>query len=388
MMTGIPTETDRDMKYYRFYDQDPLLFKWFNRDGFVTGFYEDYRPWGIFSFARKGFHYKPTDHYYCPLYVVMDNIENEPRADYCYMDKGMHKWAGDWTKSLVQKYAKLNSKYFQLTWTSMISHDRQSMLGQGDKYFYQLFKELDKTNVLNNTIVLFFSDHGYRYGNMRATKIGMNEVSSPMMNWIIPQWFQDKYSGEMINFRKNAENRLTTPFDIHRTLLEFTSGGVESAHAAGMTGYGKSLFDAITSKRTCASAGVPDLFCACRTPRDYPLNNTLTLRAADAVVHEINRITNTTQEGPCVKYMLRSIISSYINQRHDLADTDIIELSVKLAVTPSEAEFSSIVHILPSEIIVQGVERTNSYSDTADCVQDFWMKLYCTCLDSKMASFH
>lgn len=380
LMTGKPIVEGVGKSFDRFFDEDPLIFKWFKQDGFVTGYYEDYKVGAVFNWLKKGFHYKPADHFFQPFSVTVEKMVAQNWArDFCYLDKGMHVWTGDWTKSFVSQYAKLKAPYFQWSWTTMIAHEDPNSLGLGDKYYHQLFKELDKSGVLNNTIVVFYSDHGYRYGGLRATMIGQHEENSPLMTWMIPKWFRHKYAKEMTTFMRNAEHRLVSPYDIHRTLLEFTNGGLESAQASGMETFGTSLFDLINENRTCASAGIPQHFCGCRTAKEISKTDHLTKLAAEAVVKRLNDITSI-EGGKCVKYELRHVIKSLLNTRHDLRNDEITKLSVTVAVKPSSAEFSATVHISADRnAVVQGISRVSLYGSSANCVKDFEMRLYCTC---------
>ncbi|XP_067942123.1 uncharacterized protein [Watersipora subatra] len=382
VLTGRPVEEGIGINFNRFFDDDPLIFKWFNNDSFVTGYYEDYKTGALFNWLKKGFHYKPSDHYSKPFSVVAEpRIAKSWWVDFCYLDKGMHVWEGDWTSSFVKQYSKINFPYFLWSWTTMVSHENANSLGQSDVYYYNLFRDLDKSNSLNNTILVFYSDHGYRYGGLRATKIGQNEENSPMMHWIIPDWFQRKYAKEMEIFKVNADNRLTSPYDLHRTLLDFADGALSSAAAAGMENYGKSFFEPIDEKRTCADAGISDHFCGCRSSSEYPLDNKLTQEAAQAIVDRVNELTEVNRN-LCLTYQLRYIKAANINHRYDIQDSNINELLVTIGMKPSDAEFSATVHVYSDgskKAEVKGISRVSLYGQSANCVADFEMRLYCSC---------
>ncbi|XP_067943074.1 uncharacterized protein [Watersipora subatra] len=366
VLTGRPVEEGIGISFNRFFDDDPLIFKWFNNDSFVTGYYEDYKTGALFNWLKKGFHYKPSDHYSKPFSVVAEpRIAKSWWVDFCYLDKGMHVWEGDWTSSFVKQYSKINFPYFLWSWTTMISHENANSLGQSDVYYYNLFRDLDKSNSLNNTILVFYSDHGYRYGGLRATKIGQNEENSPMMHWIIPEWFQRKYAKEMEIFKVNADNRLTSPYDLHRTLLDFADGALSSAAAAGMENYGKSFFEPIDEKRTCADAGISDHFCGCRSSSEYPLDDKLTQEAAQAIVDRVNELTEVNRN-LCLTYQLRYIKAANINHRYDIQDSNINELLVTIGMKPSDAEFSATVHVYSDgskKAEVKGISRVSNRKD-------------------------
>jgi len=382
LLTGKPVVEDVGISMYRFFDDDPLMFKWFRQDQFVTAYYEDYKLGSTFNWLKRGFHYKPTDHYFRPFSVAVE--KDDPHAwtsDFCYMDKGTHIWLGDWTRSFAKQYAKLKSPYFLWSYTTLLAHEEGNLMGKGDAYYYELFQEMHKSGSLNNTVLVFFSDHGYRYGGLRATKIGQNEENHPMMTWVFPEWFEQKYKSQMDTFKLNVENRLTTPFDVHRTVLEFANGAVDSATREGMSNFGSSLFEPISERRTCEQAGIPDHFCGCREPTEYPLTDILSVKAAQAVVDRLNKI-NEVAKGKCLIYKVDKVIQSYRQNRHDLTDGNIVEMSVTVRVMPSDAQFSATVHVYLDDSLppaVKGISRVSLYGSSADCVDDFRLRRYCTC---------
>lgn len=357
------------------------MFKWFRNAGFVTGYYEDFKPISTFTCLKKGFHYSPADHYFKPFATnIEQHVGKAWATDFCYLMKGIHEWLGDWVQSFLEKYVALQAPHFLFSWTTIISHENVTTLGFSDEYHYKLLRHLDESQSLNKTIFLFLSDHGYRYGSFRSTEVGQHEENSPIMNWVIPKWFKHKYKKEMMNFQTNAKYRLTSVYDIHRTMLDFADGALDSAIKSGMKDYGKSLFKPIDKMRTCSDAGIPDHFCGCRTAVPHPLTDPLSIEAGIAVVNYVNTITSSVEGSKCMVYRLRHIIAAYKHKRYDIEGTT--EVAVTVAMTPSSAEFSATVHLFPDgsqSAEVKGISRVSLYGNTADCVDDAQMRLYCTC---------
>jgi hypothetical protein len=52
-------------------------------------------------------------------------------------------------------------------------------------------------------VIIFFSDHGIRFGKVRETFIGKLEERLPFMFLIFPNWFYDKYP----NIKQNLEKK-------------------------------------------------------------------------------------------------------------------------------------------------------------------------------------
>ena len=113
----------------------------------------------------------------------------------------------------------------------------------------------------------------------------------------------------------------------------------------------------------------------------HPKDDELTKRAALAVVDRLNNLTSVNRK-LCLVYELRYIKSAYINQRYDISVKNLKELIVTIGVKPSDAEFSSTVHLFvddPKRAEVKGVSRVSLYGSSANCVADFEMRLYCSC---------
>jgi glucan phosphoethanolaminetransferase (alkaline phosphatase superfamily) len=101
-----------------------------------------------------------------------------------------------------------------------LTHDDLNKAGFADPIIAKLFTKFFNQNLLSNTILIFFSDHGLRFGSIRETLIGKVEERLPFMHLYIPEKWRNKYNNNLaIN-----QNRLTTPFDIHATLMHIVRG--------------------------------------------------------------------------------------------------------------------------------------------------------------------
>ena len=117
-----------------------------------------------------------------------------------------------------------------------------------------LTKMLDE-QLMDNTIVMLFSDHGFRYGKLRETHTGEMESRLPFMYIRLPENIDQRY---VRNLRQN-QKRLTTAFDIHATLTHLIDGKPDP-----LLPHGQSLFDDVLSdERDCNSSSIPDAFCSC-----------------------------------------------------------------------------------------------------------------------------
>jgi hypothetical protein len=86
----------------------------------------------------------------------------------------------------------------------------------------------------------------------------------PFFSLLMPRTFQKKYPLQMRNLRLNSK-KLTTPFDIHETLLHFLNfekSFSNKTNSAKMS-RGISLFNYISSNRSCEDAQIEPHWCSC-----------------------------------------------------------------------------------------------------------------------------
>ena len=108
-------------------------------------------------------------------------------------------------------------KYFVFNFLAKLTHDFINSAGLEDPFVTNLMKRLFSDNLMSNTIMVFFSDHGIRFGEIRKTMSGKYEERLPFMHIYVPKEWRNQ------NLTIN-QNRLTTPFDIHATLKHVLNG--------------------------------------------------------------------------------------------------------------------------------------------------------------------
>ena len=101
-----------------------------------------------------------------------------------------------------------------------MSHDWIEAGHYLDVPYTQLLTRLFDEKLLDNTLLIFFSDHGFRYGALRRTHTGEVENRLPFIFIHLPKDFEKTFAD---NLRQN-QYRLTTPFDIHATLTHLIQG--------------------------------------------------------------------------------------------------------------------------------------------------------------------
>lgn len=100
-----------------------------------------------------------------------------------------------------------------------LSHDDYNLVGAADDDIRQFLKDLNEANALNNTLLIMMADHGHRFAAIRNTLQGKLEERLPFFSFRFPPWFKKARKDIYDNFVSNLDS-LTTPFDIHATLVD------------------------------------------------------------------------------------------------------------------------------------------------------------------------
>jgi len=96
-------------------------------------------------------------------------------------------------KDIIEYTQESTTPLFMMTWFGQLAHDSPNTLQFGDSPFAELLEWMIETRLLDNTILIFAGDHGYRYGALRQTINGFYEDKLPNM-WIrLPPWIIQNY---------------------------------------------------------------------------------------------------------------------------------------------------------------------------------------------------
>jgi hypothetical protein len=142
---------------------------------------------------------------------------------------------------------------------------------------------------MDNLMVVVMGDHGTEHGDMRATLQGHLEQRLPFMSLTFPDWFTSNQSQSFANLMKNQE-RLTTPYDVHKTLMGLLDVREAQNYAADNKLGINLLTNIVPSSRNCIQAGIDIQWCTCI---DYAsiADDTVAQAVGQLVVHYINNAT-------------------------------------------------------------------------------------------------
>ncbi|XP_050439320.1 uncharacterized protein LOC126844894 [Adelges cooleyi] len=363
-----------------FFDNCSFVWNTFKRAGYETGFGEDSPLIGAFNYQKNGFHKQPTDRYIRPMMVAAEKDigHNKPlNTELCIGDSMQMAFLLDYIRKFVQSTD--DHLTFGFFWSTSLTHDYLNIMRAGDECLRDFFEFLNQSGHLNKTAVVLMSDHGLRWGPFRETYQGSLEDRLPMLRLILPKWFQVKYQAAMKNLRVNVD-RLTTPYDTHKTLLDFLDLKQLENNAINQRSLsrdlGISLFMEVPENRTCELAGIPKHYCACHNKVTLLLiNDPKVQHVVSALVHHIN--VKLKVHPKCEQLKLYKILSA---SEETGGNGKLEDFVVQVITTPGEAKFEATVRYTDNKYQVIGsISRLNLYGNQSICANDTETKLLCFC---------
>ncbi|KAK3781655.1 hypothetical protein RRG08_043567 [Elysia crispata] len=368
-------------------DQINEAFVWSDarRLGYRTGLIFDEDQITAFHYLRKGFNKKPVDHYMRPL--VVESIKDplmRPHQKHCFGDEPEISKLYDYWLQLLHHYnsTKTNqTPFFAYSFLIRLSHDDYNMVFAGDELYLKFLKDLKATNALNNTVIIWFSDHGERYGEIRHTFTGEVETNTPCLFFVFPPWFEKKYPEVMRVFKTN-QNRLTSHYDTYATLqdLLYFKGVVGPKGKRGERSI--SLFREIPLDRTCEDAQIPAEYCLCSGLSQADLAPGLAKYLGTVLRDKVMSILSKQKEN-CATLKLSSV-ERVLEEKTKGEETKSRSRNFRVSIVtvPGKAQFEARLSFDVSTNkaqVVGEVARTNMYRGQADCMDTANLRRYCYC---------
>lgn len=358
-----------------------IIWDKFSELGYITAYAEDQTNIGTFNYNRRGFGKAPTDFYFRPYAMAAESLPSHKRF-------GMYTCAGPETSgerimNVAKDFAAINHPKFGLFWMNSFSHDNLNLPSSMDEKVESFLKEIHSH--LDNTIFIFLSDHGFRFGEIRYTHTGWLEERLPFIYIHLPKNFKERYPIQFNNFITNTK-RLTTPYDLHVTLQEVLHLANDSYKMKPSLACPKchSLFQEIEEWRTCKDGAIDQHWCLC-SGHSYvnPLSK-IVQDTSEFIVSQVNSLIKSSKEGhKCAHYYLKKVVSSgmsekYLNDRNESVNFFLIMLETRPpAMFEATVEFGQRNN-KPVFRLLGDISRTNRYGSNSKCV-DNWIKKYCYC---------
>uniref|UniRef100_A0A1A9WTF2 Uncharacterized protein n=1 Tax=Glossina brevipalpis TaxID=37001 RepID=A0A1A9WTF2_9MUSC len=386
------------------YGLDNCDFIWhtFRHYGYVTAYAEDEATINTFNYLKVGFEQPPADYYLRPFLLSAENhlqVKLKSNLIYCLGYQHSADYVYDYALELSRRYR--NDTYFGLFWTNTFSHNAISDCTSMDGRMVEYLKKFADLGTLNDTIVIFFSDHGMRYGPTRKTYSGHLEERLPFIFLWLPHYLKQQYPSFVSALSMN-KNRLTNPYDLHMTLKHILAltGRVkneqEDLAQSEACPRCQSLLKPVPYNRSCDDVAIEAHWCTCLHYQSIYKNSktvvTLTHLLIDYINDYVANFKNNSFAKLCVPLKFDHIESAYRSQL-ELPDKQINHNSyqdiyrILFYTKPNKGLFEATA-IYDSETgymkVTGEISRLNSYSRDSECVSDGGAKKYCSCHKKKI----
>lgn len=358
------------------YCNELMIWSKYKQYGYVTAYGEDYLRLPD-TFARyKGFITPPTDHYTRPFFLTGEHVTGNI---VCTKMKQSARNLVDYAYQFTNAYK--TEKFFGVFWINSYSHNMNNIPTLLQDHLVEFFEKLNNDGVLNNTFIIFFSDHGIRYGHMRLSAESFYEERLPMLFIWIPDSFRKQYASEYHNSELN-QFRLTTHYDLHLTLwdiLKLSKKNVSLVPAEACPQC-TSLFVEKSTSRTCEDANVDAKWCSCHVLNKVPGGDHMAKIVPTVALSYLNNFTKTIKTKECkicselkIKTVLRnhSYRDEYNNKTYYV---------VAFKVVPDNVLFEVSIEVYNNEYtVLKGTHTISGYSKRTNCVKNVNDHEFCIC---------
>lgn len=382
-------------------DGYPWVWKEFKRSGYVTAYAEDMAHVGTFQMRLLGFKEQPTDHNMRIFYLAAEKMY-EKNAPYCLGSKPRHRNFMHWVEELFGIYNR-HPKFF-FAFHSEMSHGNNNPVQAVDEDLMLFLDRLEQSGHLNSTLLILMGDHGARYSDIRDTAQGKLEQRMPYLAFRLPPWVKKVYPQLIRNLEINSK-RLTTPFDIHETLIDVLT--YRGSGVGDISNRGISLFKEIPQNRSCSHAGVTPHWCACLKWDTLNISDITVKSAVKSAISKINsyiashrktcallrlkEITFAARYLPTDEdYMAEQKLRKYMETFRQPSNRGYLDVNqevyqVSFITKPGNGHFevTCTLDTTTGKFFVPNtdISRINMYGKDADCIAKSYPHLrpYCYC---------
>lgn len=301
---------------------------------------------------------------------------NAESGDYCLGQHPKVEYLFNFNAELLQRFHQ--RPYFNLFWLNSINHGDTNSSSSLDELVRNFLRNIEP--YLNSTMVVFFSDHGQRSGDIRRKFVGWLEEQMPFLYFHLPPSLKSSNSNWYKNLQGNR-NKLISPFDLHATLQKLAFGRVHNP-LPGCPKCG-SLFAPVPYSRTCSNAAIPPPYCTCWTSNS---SNSVSNPPATAPAHEtisiINAFFQEKSNKVKVGYRCAPLSLSKVSEVVSESVNGTTWNKVTFETKPKKAVFEIKV---PQDVVmvenVEEIRRIDKGKNETSCIKnDNVLKTFCSCI--------
>lgn len=366
-------------------DTCPFVWKDFRDTGYATTYVEDEPSFSTFNSHRKfGFLKPPTDYYMRPYMMAAEHllpIKKKAMLNFCLGSKesGVHVY--DYAMDFATHFKSDAS--FGIFWLNSFSHDLLDDPTSMDVKMKEYVQIMEARGILNESMVVMFSDHGLRYGEIRHLYTGWLEERLPYMFIWLPPWFKQEHP-EIVEALKINRNRLTNPYDMHMTLKHILKLADPSREMVSAPNCPKcqSLFTEVPWNRSCEEISIDTHWCTCPISHEYDVNSKIVQDAARFALDDINRmIEQDDHKKVCAKLEMKKVSQARKTEYRKPNDT-FDEYLVTFSVSPSDGWLEQSVRYRENsgfEILTLASRINENGNQSSICSDAYNIRLYCYC---------
>lgn len=382
---------------------------------------EDKPEWAIFHYLKDGFRYPPCFHYGRPFWIKYYRTRSGP--DKCHLSEPTFK---TWLDQIELFVNAMNTKqnrdqpYFSFNFLTEYTHDYLALPDSFDASFAQMLDRLDTKGFLDNTMLIFFSDHGHRlkyysYG----TEIGRAERNLPFLIIKPPKQLEKSGGGDLIKNLDLNRRKLVSFFDVYQTLKHFfylnkystNSVPLDTQRQCNKEFFGKnskhvrtergiSLFDTVPLNRSCPDALISIRNCACLMAekldeKSFLAETSETFESAgQLVLDKIDALLSRLGRDRCERFHIERVVSVKRQLTKNNPFTPFKIYKIIVLAQPGAAWFEADLiasnnknnrrrQAHSSTLRVHGeIVRLSAYGNQSSCVKDSYLVNYCFCKTS------
>ena len=358
-----------------------LIWRDFERAGYRTLFSEDLPKGAGFYWGNRKFLYPQTTHWNRPLELAMEERPGFLHKDkFCAGPRPISEFQLEYLEKFLDTFPR--DPVAGMSIITRVTHDDMTNAKLIDEHILKFYQRLEKKGHLNRSLVIFFSDHGSRWGEIRQTYNGIVESRNPFLMLTFPPWFTARYPKIAQNLETNTR-RLTSHPDTRQMLLDllYFKGRQPTPPYRGR--HGVSLFGEITPHRTCSEAAIPESQCLCGLKIEHL--NPASPRAKVFARTLLKAVRKKSDLRKCKKYYLDKVEQLRVLTAPTF-QKGLLVCSVRIIVKPGGAKFEGKVTLdkRTRRISVgNNIERLNMYRGERECMPTSREQIYCYCKSSR-----